>query len=138
TSRGIARITTARDSAGRTQSGDFGAGLFQVLQRRTPAARGLTDLVLKGSSFRRCGKGSSGHARAASHIRRRLRSRARGRFRTRGRHSAATVRGTTWVTVDRCDGTLTAVRQGRVVVRDFRRRRNILVRAGKNYLAKAP
>jgi hypothetical protein len=39
---------------------------------------------------------------------------------------------------DRCDGTLTAVSRGRVVVRDFRRKRNITVRAGKRYLAKAP
>ena len=60
------------------------------------------------------------------------------RFRTRGRHSAATVRGTFWETSDRCDGTLTRVRRGRVVVRDFRLRRNVLVRAGRSYLARAP
>jgi Tol biopolymer transport system component len=138
TRRGRVRLQSAGKSASSRQTGTFSGGLFQVLQSRRGKSKGLTSLRLKGSSFRRCGKGSSGHARAASHIRRRLRSRARGRFRTRGRHSAATVRGTTWVTVDRCDGTLTAVRQGRVVVRDFRRKRNILVRAGKSYLARAP
>ena len=60
------------------------------------------------------------------------------RFRTRGRYSAATVRGTIWDTIDRCDGTLTRVRRGVVVVRDFRKRRKITLRAGKSYLARAP
>jgi hypothetical protein len=47
------------------------------------------------------------------------------------------VRGTRWTTVDRCDGTLTRVSRGRVAVRDFRRKRTIVVRAGKSYLARA-
>ncbi len=38
---------------------------------------------------------------------------------------------------DRCDGTLTMVRRGRVAVRDFKRRKNVSVRAGKSYLARA-
>ena len=59
-----------------------------------------------------------------------------GRFRTHGRHSQATVRGTRWVTVDRCDGTLTRVTEGSVVVRDFVRDRRAIVRAGDSYLAK--
>ena len=67
-----------------------------------------------------------------------MRSNARGRFRTGGRNSSATVRGTIWTTTDRCDGTLTQVRRGTVVVRDFRRKRNVIVRAGKSYLARAP
>jgi hypothetical protein len=46
------------------------------------------------------------------------------------------VRGTEWDTVDRCDGTLTRVKRGAVVVTDFRRRVNITVRAGASYLAK--
>ncbi|MEA2299800.1 MAG: hypothetical protein QOE44_335, partial [Solirubrobacteraceae bacterium] len=40
-------------------------------------------------------------------------------------------------TSDRCDGTLTTVKRGSVVVSDFRRRRQIVVRAGRSYLAKA-
>jgi hypothetical protein len=138
TRRGRIRLQTAGKSATSRQTGTFFGGVFQVLQARKGSSKGLTSLKLKGSSFRRCGKASSGQARATASIVRRLRARARGRFRTRGRHSAATVRGTTWVTVDRCDGTLTSVKQGRVVVRDFRRRRNTVVRAGKNYLARAP
>jgi len=60
-----------------------------------------------------------------------------GRFRTRGRYSSATVRGTAWTAADRCDGALTTVRRGRVAVRDFKRRKNVSVRAGKSYLARA-
>jgi hypothetical protein len=47
------------------------------------------------------------------------------------------VRGTRWVTVDRCDGTLTRVTEGAVSVRDKVRHRTVLVRAGHSYLAKS-
>jgi Tol biopolymer transport system component len=139
TRRGKVRLESA-NPAGRRQRGNFFSGLFQVRQSKKRSARGLTDLVLKGSSFRACRAGRSKGASAALSRRRirQLRANARGRFRTSGRHSSATVRGTAWQMEDRCDGTLTRVKRGRVVVRDFRRRRNITVRAGKSYLAKAP
>ena len=69
---------------------------------------------------------------------RKLKGNADGRFRTRGRHSSATVRGTIWTVSDRCDGTLTKVKRGKVAVRDFRRGRTIVLRAGKSYLARSP
>jgi len=47
------------------------------------------------------------------------------------------VRGTVWITSDRCDGTLTRVTRGTVAVRDFRGRETIVVRRGKSYLAEA-
>ena len=137
TRRGKVRLQSASDPRGTRQQGDFSSGLFQVLQSRKASARGLTDLLLKGSSFRSC-PARGKRARASGSVRRRLRSSARGRFRTRGRYSAATVRGTVWLTADRCDGTLTKVSRGRVAVRDFRRRRTVVVRAGKSYLARAP
>ena len=123
----------------RRQTGDFYSGLFQVRQSKKRRARGLTDLVMKGGSFKGCRAARATGARAALSRRRirRLRANARGRFRTSGRNSSATVRGTKWTVEDRCDGTLTAVQRGRVVVRDFRLRRTITVRAGKRYLAKA-
>ena len=122
-------------------SGTFTGAAFSVLQRR--ARRAVTDLRLKGGNFGRCrgGRVRGGQATAAQLRRRtirRLRARARGRFRTRGRYSAATVRGTVFTVEDRCDGTLTRVRRGVVVVRDFRRRRSIRLRAGRSYLARAP
>jgi archaeosine-15-forming tRNA-guanine transglycosylase len=60
-----------------------------------------------------------------------------GRFRSHGRHSHATVRGTRWTTVDRCDGTLTRVTEGAVAVKDFTRHHTVVVRAGHSYLAKS-
>ena len=71
---------------------------------------------------------------------RRLWGKGKGSFRTTGRRSSATVRGTWWLVEDRCDGTLTRVREGRVDVRDFRLKKTIKLRAGKRsiYLAKAP
>ena len=60
----------------------------------------------------------------------------KGKFRTQGEFSSATVRGTRWLVEDRCNGTLTRVTKGRVAVRDFARKRTVIVRAGKSYLAK--
>jgi Ca2+-binding RTX toxin-like protein len=130
---------SAAASRRRTQSGTFSGARFRVLQRRT--RRPVTELRLKGGNFRRCrrtilrgGTVAVGVSRRAI---RRLGGRARGHFRARGRNSAATVRGTVFSVTDRCDGTLTRVRRGVVRVRDFRRRRTIVLRAGGRYLARA-
>ena len=137
TTRGTVRLTSAANSRGAVQSGDFSGGVFQVAQSRSGG--GLTDLNLSGGSFGGCAVGAGRRAVAtrSSRVVRRLRGNARGRFRTRGRYSAATVRGTNWSVEDRCDGTLTRVVHGVVAVRDFRKRRNVTVRAGKSYLARA-
>ncbi|MCA1690054.1 MAG: hypothetical protein LC720_06355, partial [Actinobacteria bacterium] len=140
---GVARLTSATAVKGRPQAGDFGGGLFKVLQNRKE--RGLTelDLVVSSATTKTCptaGKASSAAARKAlpKAVLNLLRaSENKGRFRTRGRFSSATVRGTVWTTSDRCDGTLTVVKRGSVVVSDFRRKRQIVVRAGRSYLARA-
>jgi Ca2+-binding RTX toxin-like protein len=133
------RLVSARTARSRP-SGVFSGGLFQVRQGR---ARGsVAELRLRGGNFGVCRRASRGRSGAAPaqrrRIIRRLRGRARGGYRARGRHSAATVRGTDFSVVDRCDGTLTTVRSGVVRVRDFRRRRTVTVRAGRSYLARAP
>jgi hypothetical protein len=137
--RGTTRLTSARTRReDQIQDGLFSSGMFQVLQSRRVRARGLTDLRLKGGSFKRCRSGRSASAAGLSRRAiRRLRGNTRGRFRTSGRNSSATVRGTVWEVIDRCDGTLTKVKRGRVVVRDFRLKRTVVVRAGKSYLARA-
>jgi CSLREA domain-containing protein len=140
TRKGKVRLTTASTDAGKTFTGDFGSGVFQVLQSGKAKAKGLTELRLKGASFKSCKRGkkrAAGTSRSKRTVRR-LRSKVSGRFRTRGRYSAATVRGTEWLTADRCDGTLTKVNRGKVAVRDFRRHKTIVLRKGKSYLAKAP
>jgi hypothetical protein len=145
TKRGTVELVSATGATTKTQAGQFTAGLFQVLQSRKKRDKGLTNLRLKGGSFNNCRvkRGKRGRRASAAKLRKRtirkVRSNAHGRFRTTGRHSDATVRGTAWITADRCDGTLTTVTRGTVAVRDFRRKRKtILVKAGKSYLAKAP
>jgi hypothetical protein len=46
------------------------------------------------------------------------------------------VRGTRWLTEDRCDGTLTRVKRGKVAVRDIAKRKTVVVRAGRKYIAR--
>ena len=75
-------------------------------------------------------------ARAARR-KRKLFANVRGRYRSRGRHSTATARGTRWVMTDSCSGTLTSVKEGTVLVRDLRLRKNRRVKAGRSYFARA-
>jgi 6-phosphogluconolactonase (cycloisomerase 2 family) len=133
TRRGRVDIATERQKrGGRIQEGRFYGGLFLVRQRRSD--RYVTELVLRGA-LSRC-PASRGSAQAAASSKRRLWGDGKGRFRTRGRYSSGAVRGTRWLTEDRCDGTLTLVRRGRVKVRDFVLDRAVLVRAGERYLAR--
>jgi hypothetical protein len=130
-SRGRVRITAALPGD-ELQSSDFYQGVFQVLQSR----RGLATMELAGGGFARC-PGADGGRAARTKVVRELGGSGSGRFRTRGRNSSATVRGTIWSTIDRCDGTLTIVRRGAVVVRDFRKKETIIVKAGEQYLARS-
>ena len=133
--RGTVRLTSVRDTGGREQTGTFWGGAFQVRQRRSQ--RFLTELDLRGALRCTRARGSSILASAArSRSRRGLWGRDKGgRFRTRGRHGAATVRGTEWLTQDGCAATTFRVKRGAVVVRDFARRRNVLLRPGRSYRA---
>ena len=126
-----------------------------VLGRRVPGApvahglgEGADHAAAEGSQLRvvpqrrerRGGLAAGARGRARSSRKktiRKLSGNAKGKFRTKGKHSSATVRGTKWTVTDRCDGTLTKVKRGKVTVRDFRRRRNVVVKAGKSYLARA-
>jgi hypothetical protein len=134
---GAVTLTSALDRNGNTQTATFWGGAFKVRQRRNSP---VVDLVLTGGDFSSCGpRGRAGSARAVAagrRARRRLWGSDRGgRYRTKGRHSVATVRGTRWLTVDRCHGTLTRVTEGAVSVRPIGRRKRHLVRAGDSYVA---
>jgi len=134
--KGKVRVISATGRAGKRQRGTFSGGQFKVTQSKKRSARGLTNLILTGSSFRGCaGRGARG---ASARTIRRLKASAKGRFKVTARNSSATVRATVWQTEDRCDGTLTKVRRGRVALRDTRRGRSIKLRAGQSYLARSP
>jgi Ca2+-binding RTX toxin-like protein len=130
----------ASAAARRRSAGVFSGGRFTVRQRRSGEA--ATELRLTGGDFSQCRSATVRRSAAAAQlprrIVRRLNTRARGRHRVAGNHSAGTTRGTVFSVIDRCDGTLTRVRRGAVVVRDFRLRRTVVVRAGERYLARAP
>ena len=81
TSHGTVRLTSAANSRGAVQTGDFTGGVFGVGQSRTGG--GLTDLKLSGGNFRACVASTGKRAVAAlsSRVVRRLRGRAHGRFR---------------------------------------------------------
>ena len=96
--------------------------------------RTTAELALTGGDFGSCGATGAAHAAEAKVVRA-LWGTGKGRFRTKGRFASATIRGTAWLTSDRCDGTLTTVQQGAVVVRDFTRKKSVTVSAGKSYLA---
>jgi hypothetical protein len=137
TRRGSVTLRSATASGG-TQAGIFHGGVFEV--RQPHADGGMTELALRGRRPR-CGRGDASRAAAIAGKRRPRRALwgkvRHGRFRTRGGYSVATVRGTVWYVEDRCGGTLTRVRRGSVRVRDLRRHRTIVVRAGHSYLARA-
>jgi hypothetical protein len=151
TRRGRVAVTSAHDTSGSAaQTADFYDGIFAVRQS-TPKAKPaqpkvlITDLVLVGEPPRsECApiKGASAAAakkkkRGGKSVLGGLWGNGKGRFRTDGKYSSATVRGTIWLTQDRCDGTLTTVKRGTVSVRDFKRRRTVSVKAGHSYLARA-
>ena len=108
----------------------FYQGVFRLGQ--TKGRKPLSTMTLTG----RLNCGSQASVAQRRKKKRRLWGDGRGRFRTRGSFSSATVRGTRWLVEDRCNGTLTRVTQGRVAVRDFVRKRTVIVRAGRTYLAK--
>jgi streptogramin lyase len=138
---GTVLLITGVDRRGHIQSATIWGGSFIVNQ--TVSRGGLTTLTLAGGSAAACRRGHAPSGRtaaiAASNRSRVIRSLwakdSHGHFSTRGQNSVATVRGTYWGTVDRCDGTLTIVKQGVVSVRASRGRRVIVVHAGQRYLA---
>jgi hypothetical protein len=149
TRKGRVRLTSAATGSGRTtQTADFYQGAFKVKQalpaRNRAAAALTTDIVLSGEASRsQCATARGASAATVDKkkgphaVLGRLWGNGKGRFRTNGKYSAATVRGTIWLTEDRCDGTLTTVKRGTVSVRDLRRKKTVTVKAGHRYLARA-
>ena len=135
TTAGRVTLTSAADAKGATQHAWFYEGTFTLGQ--TTGSQPITTLTLAGA-LPDCTKGARAAATTAKRKQRHLWGDGKGRFRTSGRFASATVRGTRWVVSDRCDGTLTRVVRGTVAVRDRVRKKTVVVRAGEQYLARAP
>jgi hypothetical protein len=136
---GSVNVVTAVGHAGAVQTASFHGAVFTVRQSRKTG--GLTDIFLRGGDFSACRPAPAGAHLLAKKKRRRAIRRLwghdhHGRFRTHGRGAIATVRGTTWIVTDHCDGTRTSVINGAVSVRDKRRHRTVLVHAGHSYFAR--
>ena len=131
---GRVRLFTT-DGKGGIQFSDFYGGMFKITQRKG----GLVELALAGGSFKGCPapKAARRATAAIGKSVRKLWGSGKGKFRTAGRFASATVRGTTWLTDDRCDGTLVKVTEGAVVARDLVKRKSVLLRAKKQYFAAA-
>jgi hypothetical protein len=147
-------LTSAVNRAGKTKAGTFTGARFVVGQPNV--AKPVTKLRLVGASFAACSRvGAVTHtafvARGAMvrpihasvprghKVVRQLWGRDNGgRFVTIGRTASAAVRGTIWLTQDRCDGTLIRVFRGRVLVHSASRPHGVLIGAGQSYFARAP
>jgi hypothetical protein len=138
-------LAVAADPAGTQVGAEVFSGAFTM--RQLPGERPYTEFRL--ASLAGCPRGGGARfaplrALATAAARRRRGGRLRrlwvrdrgGRWRTRTGSITASSIGTRWLTSLRCDGTLVAVREGRVRVFDVVRRRTRILRAGQTYLAR--
>jgi hypothetical protein len=136
--KGTLRLTA--DAVGTvtvTGTGDDLARFTLKKSKQGPKKRPQADLVLNGGSYTGCGTAArAGASKFKKKIVRALWANGKGRFRTKGKFSSATVRGTNWLVTDRCDGTLTTVREGSVTVEDLVKDKLVTVKAPRSYLAK--
>jgi hypothetical protein len=132
--KGAVALDAALPGVG-AETGTFSGARFVVHQ---DTRRKLTELRLTGGDFGKCADrtlAAAGKGKKKIVVRSLWGADHGGHFRTHGHNSVATVRGTHWLTEDRCDGTLTKVTQGAVTVHDRRAHRTVVVRAGHSYLA---
>jgi hypothetical protein len=129
--KGRVRITIKLSNS-KLYTSDFYQGVFRVTQAKS----GLGTMVLVGGNFKVCGHGAAVRAAKVKVIRQ-LWGNGKGKFATKGRYASAAIRGTTWDTIDRCDGTQIKVTKGQVLVTDFKAHKKVVVKAGHSYLARA-
>jgi hypothetical protein len=132
---------------GRAQQARFSGATFKVGQPRKGGK--VVTIDMQHGDFESCDGAPAARsttraksrttARAARRSSKRVRAifgSGKGRFRTKGRHAAATVRGTMWTVEDRCDATVTSVKEGVVDVEDLVTGKDVVVRAGESYTAR--
>ncbi|HEX6713617.1 MAG TPA: LCCL domain-containing protein, partial [Thermoleophilaceae bacterium] len=133
TAKGVGNLLTFGDGANPARF-----KLNKIVQKAGKRKLTNAELALDGGDFSGCTGAARAAAGPAGKVVRSLWSQGSGRFRTKGKYASAAVRGTKWQTTDQCDGTLTTVTEGSVVVRDIPLKKNVVVSAGASYLAKSP
>jgi hypothetical protein len=137
---GVLRLVVAGPNRRPTQQVTLAGGLFALAQSTQGPTRGETTVNLVEDAF----PGAPAYGSCAAHPSAGLQTvRARdqrGSFVITSPDSSATASaaGTTWDTIVRCDGTVTVVHQGTVVVSDVDRHRTVTLHAGQRFLALAP
>ena len=129
----------ATDPRRRLGSATLAGAIFRIRQakllRAALRARAIpTTLVLSSAPDE--GRGCRARTPAKGAVRTML-TRAKGLFRVTGGASRAQSTNAVWRTTDHCYGTVTRVTRGRVSVFDKARGRNVTLRAGKRYVARA-
>jgi hypothetical protein len=144
---GVITVTTADGSVGSFSSSRFTASrrvasrnagdqLHAAFTLQQSPVTGGASLTLVGGDFSVC---ANRRLTAADQKPvRQLWGSAKGSFETKGRYLAATVRGTVWLTQDRCDGTVATVVTDHVDVTDLSLDRTVSLAAGQSYLALPP
>ena len=135
-SKGVVKVTVVRDATGAFDSVDAWDGAFRATQALGRPA--VTTFTLS-DPLSAPNKGASAakvqlHQKAAK--KRSLWVNGKGNFKTRGKRASAIVRGTFWRTEETASGTKISVKRGLVAVRDFVRKRTVLVSGGNSYTAK--
>jgi hypothetical protein len=129
----------ASDKRAKQQTARIKAGIFAIKQKQVSKGKAKsaslsTDLGLLSPSGAeaQCQKGpAKGIVRSLSMV-------AKGYYRALGGASTATARNATFVTTDRCDGTVTEVGKGRVTLAfKSSKKKPVTVKAGGAYFAKA-
>ncbi len=141
TRHGTIALASSKGSSGELQNADFWGGVFVVGQNEGDNQQ----VELKLAGKRMCEKRNP---RTDRSVARSSRSRSGGRrawgsgkgnYTTSGSYGSATVRGTTWLVVDRCNAsTLIKVAEGTVWARDFLTGKTVVLTEGEQYIAKAP
>jgi alpha-tubulin suppressor-like RCC1 family protein len=136
---GKLRLTSAADTAGRTQAGLFYSGEFATAQQPQAGGAGLTTLTLTAVARSACASAAT----AASKPRKKKKTSnslwgdAKGNFQTAGRYASATVRGTKWLVEDTCEGTSVTVATGAVRVENLVTHKTSLLAAGHSTVVRS-
>ena len=135
TKRGKVDLLTVARNVRDTGAAEVSKGLFKLVQGKSRGA----PVELRLSERLTCPRGRKASASASRRNRAYAYWRRRGyrRFSIIGRYAGGSARGTKFYVEDRCDGTMVRVEEGTVTVRDFVRRRNITVKTGRSYFARA-
>ncbi len=139
TRRGVVDLKASKGQSGELQGGHFWGGVFITSQK----TGNDQEVELKLAGRRMCERRGSASKPIARLSRsggggRKLWGSGKGNFKTSGSYGSATVRGTTWLVVDRCDSsTVIKVGEGTVSVRDFIKGKSFTLTTGQQYTAKA-